>query len=187
MIPMYNTKTFVEIFDDYGTFKYHYINSGIPQTIGCDDSTSTSNLQTLYYLLYAKFGNSPIANMDENQFIYKVLSTIFMYGPAWEKRLDIQDKLRALDLENLREGTLAIYNSALNPENAPSTTTKTELDYINSQNTTRYIKSKTDAYATLWSLITTDVTADFLEKFRPLFQIVVRPSRIYLYEDEEDE
>ena len=69
---MYNTKTFTEVFDDYGTFKYHYIHCGIPQTIGCDDSTSTSNLQTLYYLLYAKYGNNPISNFDENQFIYKI-------------------------------------------------------------------------------------------------------------------
>ena len=47
---MYNTKTFVEVFDDYGSFYYWYLNCGIPTTITSAAVTTPSNLQTLYYL-----------------------------------------------------------------------------------------------------------------------------------------
>lgn len=190
IIPMYSTKKFTEIFDDYGTFKYHYINCGIPQTIGSDDSVSTSNLQTLYYLLYARYGNSPITNYDQNQFIYKVFSIIYMYGPSWEKRLDIQAKIRNLSEAELLKGSKAIFNHALNPgeiaaEGASSTTNQPELQYINDQNVTNYTKSKMDAYMQQWDLIDTDVTSEFLNKFSKLFKQFVKPGT-YLFEEDDD-
>ena len=180
MIPMYNTKTFVEIYDDVDAFKTDYT------TINLGGLTTSGLIDKVYYLLYAKFGNSPIANMDENQFKYKLFSTIFMYGPTWDKKLSIQSDLRALSGDDLYKGTSAIYNSALNPEQTPKTGDLTELEYINSQNTTNYKKSKMDAYGELWSLLSTDVTEEFLERFRPLFKVFVRPERQYLYVDEED-
>lgn len=70
MRPMYNTKTFADIYDDLGTFKYHYNHSLLPAAITDD------NMTILYYLLYAKYGNNPIINFDENQFIAKVNSII---------------------------------------------------------------------------------------------------------------
>ncbi len=181
MIPMYNTKTFVDIYGDVTAFTTDYT------TINLGGLTTSGLINKLYYLLYAKFGNSPIANMDENQFKYKLFSIIYMYGPAWDKRLDIQDKLRSITDADLTIGGKAIYNSALNPEQTPSTGDLDELDYINSQNTTNYKKSKMDAYTQLWNLIATDVTAEFLDKFNPLFKQFVRPNRIYLYEDEEED
>ena len=47
-----------------------------------------------YEDIKAKYGNNPIANKDINQFKYKLFSTVFMYGPTWAKRLDIQKILR---------------------------------------------------------------------------------------------
>ena len=95
MIPQYDTKLFTDIFDDVGTFVYYYKNIGIPTTI------SDQNARTLYYLLYARYGNNPIANYDEEQFKYKIFSVVFQYGPTWEKRLSVQNTLRGLQIEDL--------------------------------------------------------------------------------------
>ena len=56
---MYSTKKFTDIYETLNDFIYDYNNIGIPKII------SVENCTTLYYLLYAKFGNSPIANYDE--------------------------------------------------------------------------------------------------------------------------
>ena len=180
MRPMYNTKTFTDIYDDLGTFKYYYNQSLLPAAI------TDSNMTILYYLLYAKYGNNPIINMDENQFIAKVNGIIWQYGPSWQKRLVIQDEIRALTADDLLQGAKAIYNHAYNPETEPSTGDIDELTYINEQNTTNYKKSKMDAYGQLWTLIATDVTEEFLARFKPLFKQFVKPVSQYLYVDEED-
>lgn len=163
----FRTRTFSQIYNNVEAFKEDYQNNGIPATI------SDVSVTTLYYLLYARFGNSSIASSDETQFKYKVFSIIFSYGPSWEKRLEIQKALRNLTEEEILKGSTAIYNSAMNPSTVPSTE---ELDYINSQNTTKYKKSKMDAYASLYGLIETDVTERLLSEFKKLFIKVVEPN-----------
>ena len=74
--PNYDTKLMTEIWDDSAKFVYDYKHVGIPTTI------SDANATTLFYLLYARYGNNPIANYDENQFKYKMFSVIFQYGPT---------------------------------------------------------------------------------------------------------
>lgn len=180
LLPQYDTKLFCDFYETVNDFCYDYQNIGIPTTI------SVNNAMTLWYLLYAKFGNSPIANLDEHQFKYKLFSTIFMYGPAWEKRLDIQDKIRKLSADDLLQGAKAIHNHALNPETDPSTLAPDELPYINEQNTTQYKKSKMDAYGQLWSLISTDVTAEFLAKFNDCFKKFVKPANPLIYVTDEE-
>lgn len=172
----FRTRTFADIYTSFDIFKKDYDDCGIPGTI------SDISLTTLYYLLYARYGNSNVASSDENQFKYKVFSTIFMYGPAWEKRLDIQNKLINLSDEEIVKGSTAIYNSALNPSQAPSTAALEELTYINAQNTTKYRKSKLEGYAMLYSLIETDVTEEFIGKFKKLFITFVEPDYPLWYE-----
>ena len=179
--PQYDTKLFTEIWETASSFLADYQAAGIPTTI------STANATTLYYLLYAKYGNNPIANRDINQFKYKILSIIFEYGPTWEKRLAIQQSLRSLSEDELLRGAKAIYNQALNPSTAPGTGTLEELDYINAQNTTNYKKSKMDAYAQLWDLLAVDVTGEFLDRFRPCFKLFVKPEKTWIYVTEDDE
>lgn len=174
----FRTRTFVEIWNNEEAFANDYNNNGIPASI------SSVSLKTLFYLLYARYGNSNIASSDENQFKYKVFSTIFMYAPAWEKRLDIQKKLRELSDEEIMKGSTAIYNSALNPSTAPSTAALEELPYINQQNATKYKKAKMDAYATLYALIETDVTEELIGKFKKLFITIVEPDKALWYKTE---
>lgn len=186
MLPKYDTELFTDIWEDVDDFLADYNGIGIPATI------STSSATTLYYLLYARYANNPIANYDQTQWKYKIFSVIYQYGPTWEKRLAIQTSLRALTDADILAGSKAIYNSALNPGTDPSTASLDELTYINSQNTTNYKKSKMDAYAQLWDLLSTDVTAEFLNRFRPCFKQFVSPERHFIFvtdtsEEEDDE
>ena len=178
---LFRTRTFTQIYDSAEAFKKDYETCGIPTTI------SEESLTTLYYLLYARYGNSNISSSDENQFKYKVFSTIFMYGPAWEKRLDIQKELTKMGIDEAIKGTTAIYNTALNPSQAPTTQSLEELEYINSQNTTKYKKSKIEGYAILAELIKTDVTESFIGKFKKLFLNILAPQKPLLYVTEGEE
>ena len=189
MRAMYNTKTFADLYEDYDTFKEDHVDDGfLPCVIDHDDGTDenpkVSNLQILYYLAYSKFGNNPIANLDENQFKAKFEAIMWQYGPAWEKKLDIQKKVRELTADDLLTGAKAVHNHAFNPSTEPSTASLEELTYINDQNTTSYKKSKMDAYGQLWNLIADDVTEEFLARFKPLFQKVVH-AKAFLYESED--
>lgn len=176
----YRTNSFTEIWDNAGSFADDYAECGIPQKLAKPET-----IDTIYYLLYARYGNSHIASSDQNQFKYKLFSIIFMYGPTWEKRLDIQDALRALPETDLLTASKIIYNHAYNPGTTPSTTTLEELEAINEQNTTNYKRSKLDAYATLIDLLETDVTAAFLDRFKSLFLRVAQPQEPLYYENEE--
>ena len=98
--PKYETKTFCDVWEEAGDFLNDLDDSPFSDVI------STANQTLLYYLLYAKYGNSPIANRDENQFKYKVFGTIFQYGPTWEKRLSIQETLRGLTESQLLAGEI---------------------------------------------------------------------------------
>ena len=95
MLPQYDTKLMTDVWSKATDFLADYQNIGIPTTI------SAQNATTLYYLLYARYGNTPIANYDEEQWKYKIFSIIFQYGPTWEKRLDIQNTLRGLQISDL--------------------------------------------------------------------------------------
>lgn len=179
MYPMYNTMTFCQIWDNVDSFVEDYKNVGITPKIK-DDSA-----KQLFYLLYARYGNNPIANRDLTQFKYKVFSVIFQYGPTWEKKLEIQDNLRSLSEADIMAGAKQVHNHAYNPGTDPSTSSTSELDYINDQNTSTYKKGKVEAYALLWDMLRTDVTEAFLKQFLKCFKLVVRPEEPLLYESED--
>lgn len=177
----YRTRTFTDIYPNVEDFIKDYTYNGIKTTI------TTDSITTLYYLLYARYGNSHIVNSDENQFKYRLFSTIFMYGPTWEKRLDVQNKLRGLTDKELIEGTKQINNHSYNPSTEPSTSDTEELPTTNEQTSTKYKKSKMDAYAILIALLETDVTEEFVAKFKKLFLSIVEPQNPLWYITEQGE
>lgn len=154
---------------------------------GTNPPIGTGSATTLFYLLYSRYGNNPIANYDEMQFKMKVMSIIWQYGPTWQKRVDIQDRLRGMTEDELMTGAKQIYNHAFNPSTDPSTSSLTELEYINDQNTANYKRGKLESYSTLWEILKVDVTEDFIKKFLPCFKKFVRPSRTWIYTTEEDD
>lgn len=194
----YNTKLFTQIWDEAVKFKTDYKASGLYDAVTSNgvtnyhNSLTDDNIVLLYYMLYARYGNNPIANLDENQFKYKVYSIIFQYGPKWQKELDIQDKLRGLTEDDILRGSKVIYNKAYHDATAPSTDTLEETPYINEQTSANNKKSKIGAYADLLSLLKTNVSDVFLDRFRKCFKTVVAPDHPTLFvtdieEDEEDD
>lgn len=291
MIPQYDTELFTEVWEDVQDFLYDYQHIGIPTSI------STANATTLYYLLYARYGNTPIANYDQTQWKYKMFSVIFQYGPTWEKRLAVQGILRNMSIEDLvdngglselfnhtgsanvtktgsdnntrtyqedgtntgtvsvaSDGTTStnhnntvdtdntiedIKNHAYNPSTAPATDAYSPLSYINEQNanknvldgsstlsettvgttsnsstttnnladaksgtisdartlsdsvanqdvannstTTTMTAGKLKAYEKLLELLDSDVTGEFINKFKICFKQFVMPERHWIY------
>lgn len=180
MIPQYNTKYFTQIYDSAESFAADY-GLFFPKTI------KDTNITTLFYLLYAKYGNSPIANLDENQFKAKLFSIIFQYGKEWERKLEIQDELSALSLDDVIDsGYKQIFNNAFNPETAPSTLDTEELQFVSEQKVMKTKKDKLSSAAELWNLISrTDVTRDFILRFSKLFNPFARPQINYIYISED--
>lgn len=165
----YRQVKFTDIYPDATSFVTDYTNSAIPTTISNDTAT------TLYYLLYSRYGNSVIASSDTNRFKYDLFATIFSYAPTWEKRLDVQEKLRELSDEELITGQATINNHSYNPSTSPSTSTLDELTTINEQVTQKGKRDKLTAYTELLRALWTDVTEQFLDKFQKLFLIILQP------------
>ena len=176
----FRTRTFSDIFNTVENFVEGYTGS----KLNTGTKYELEGIEQLYYLLYARYGNSHIAYSDENQFKYALYSIIWQYGPTWWKRVEIQNSLRALTEDELISGGKAIYNHSYNPSTAPSTSTLEELLTINDQNTTNYKKSKMEAYTFLWDLLKTDVTQEYLEKFKKLFITITAPDYPLYYTTE---
>lgn len=169
----YRTRSFNDIYGDITQFLSdfsYYSTIGLNPMLNKDKS-----IETIFYLLCARYGNSHIANSDENQFKLKLFSTIFQYSPYWEKKLDIQSILRGLSEEQLLEGAKQINNHSYNPSTAPTTDTLDELPTINEQTSTKFKKSRLDGYGLLLDLLERDVTEEFMNKFKKLFLIIVEP------------
>ena len=176
MIPSMNNKQFHEFWGyDAASFLSEAKTNGIPLMIADDTAT------TLYWLLLAEFANSTIANLDENQFKNRLFATIFKYGPTWEKRLEVQKKIRELTEDEIFRGSKQIMNKAEHPGTEPSTGSLDELTMISEQNVINVKRDKLTGYNHLLALLETDVTGEFLDRFRPLFLKCVAPERPTLY------
>lgn len=190
MIPKYSTKSLTDVWEDASTFLNEYKESPFYNAAGC--SLLESNITLTYYLLYNKYGNTPIANLDENQFKFRIFGTIMQYGPTWEQKLKIQEKLRSLGLDDtsdIYKGSKAIYNHANNPETTPTTADLEEINYINDQSTSGYKKSKLEGLALFAESLRDDVTSSYIDKFRKMFRqiVFVVPHAIYVEESEDNE
>lgn len=185
----YKTKTFAQLWQSAVDFKEEFKASPLySQASGF--ALTDNSIELTFYLLYAKFGNSPIANMDENQAKFKFFTTMWKYGPLWQKKVDIQGKLRSLGIDSTSEiflGSSAIYNHAFNPENEPATTSPEELAYINDQNVTKYKKSILEGLASLNDLLSANETDTYIDKFRKIFKIFVGEEDQCIYVTDEEE
>ena len=145
-------------------------------------ATSNGNMTTLYYLLFARYASDHIRSDYPDQWKLKIMSTVFMYGPTWKKRLDIQDSVRALTDDEISKGSAAIYNNAMNPDGAPTTMTWDTLKGINSQNVTLHKRGKLEGYAMVDALLKTDVTKEFVDRFSKYFDQMLAPAHEAWYD-----
>ena len=133
------------------------------------------DLERIFYLLYAKYGNSTIAANDVNRFKFGVYTIIYSSAMPWLKKMEVQKRLYSMQEEEMLKGSRQIYNTAQNPSVDPGTSTESELPYIDGQNVSINKRGVLEGYGVLMSLLRLDVTADFLNKFKSLFLTVVYP------------
>ena len=133
---------------------------------------TNGTMTTLYYLLWARYASSHIRSDYPQQWKMKLMMTVFEYGPTWSKRLEIQEKVRNMSDDEIQKGTIMTYNTAMNPDGAPTTETWETLKGINSQNKNLYQRGKLDSYAYIDQILRTDVTREFVEKFKKFFDIM---------------
>lgn len=169
----YSTKTFKEIFATSDDFTTYFNSSAF--------SGSVSNLALIYALIYAKYANSHIVGSDEEQWKMRLCSHIYSYGPTWEKKVDIQKTLREMSESDLILNGKMISKSGYNPstiaEDGPNPEYE-EISTVDTQNTSRTITGKVNAYANLWSLLKTDITTSFINSFKNLFITIILPGAI---------
>jgi hypothetical protein len=185
MLPMYNTKTFSQIFPDFDSMKSVFDNDFDKYAKDC---ISANSLKTLYWQLFARYSDNPIANLSESIFKAKIVAITYAKGPAWERKLSLQKSLRDLTDSELLAGAKTIFNTARNPETEPGTDTDTELTYINDQSVSKRSRGKLDAYSYLQDVLRNDVTEEFIREFAKLFAKFVSPNvtRIYVTDLEEE-
>ena len=179
------TLTFSDNFPSVEDFITEYRASALGAEGGVN-SLSNSTLTMLYYLLYARYGNSHTIFTDNNQFKYNVFSIIFMYGPTWERRISLQEKIRKLTDEEITEGSMAKHTHADNP-GVRSANAYDQIDYIDAENTTKYKKSKIEGLALAGELLDTDVTREFINRFSKLFIKIIAPYAPLYYETDIEE
>lgn len=179
----FRQKKFTDIYPSATVFFSEYSYSGLQSGMSRED------INIIYYLLYANYGNSVIASSDTNRFKYQMWYIIYAYGTTWKSEVSIQDKLRELisNEEELLKGTTQINNQAYNPGTAPSAQTLNELEAINSQVVTKYKKDKMGAYATLIGYLDNSVTERFVNRFKKLFLTIIQPELPLWYVTEENE
>lgn len=184
--PMNENLTFAQIWPNYAAFKKDYdeLIVGFPQTT---TPLTSDSVMTTFFLLFAKYGNNPIAGDDEGQFKMQIFSIMFSYGPTWQRKQKIQDDLRKLTEDELLRGAKQIYNHAFNPNSEPATGTLEELSYINDQNTANHKKPKMEALAILWGSLHAEPTTEYVNKFKKFFSIFVDKMPVPFYIDNDDD
>ena len=187
-IQEFDNMTFSDLWSTQEEFVNAYKVVGFPQTYEGGTYVSDEDLKLIWLLLAGRFADSTIKPFNTyGAFQVRFMSRVWQHAPAWKKKLDIQNKLRSLSLEDgseIYKGSAAIYNTALNPSTTPGANTDSELNYINSQNVTKYNKSKLEGLAILSDLLKNDVTESFLRRFDDFFKTIIYTGKTYLYETE---
>lgn len=196
---IFYTHSFNEIFDTELTFKSAY--DTYMQSFLTTDKLDDGYVSILFNLMQARHGydrvsTKPFIGFDKTteeileasdaQFKREFFAICAMYGKTWEKKYYIQSQLRNLTPEEIFGGAKQIINTANNPSTTPSTDDIDELEYVDNQTTTNYVKSKMEGYNILWDSLHSNPTEDFLRKFDKLFKPIINPWYNYSG-DEEDE
>lgn len=177
------TARFTDIFPTEDVFLESYAELPTFYTEMIDEDLAKAT----FWLLYSKYGNSSISGLDINQWTYRLWTNVFSNGPKWQKHLDINKTIRALQIDDITDGTLAIYNHAYNPATEITTDEKNPdglITTVNDQNTTKYRRSKMQALEEYVGLLKKDPTEAYINTFRDLFLKIVEPYEEQLYETE---
>lgn len=185
LAPAYSRYTFKDIFPDVTTFTDFLADEKIAPIVS-SEITATVKIQ-LYYMLYAKYANTPIAKADGEEWLYDLVFTMNAYVPTFIKKDALQQTLRGYSVDDVREGFKSIYNHAYNPSTKPSTDTDDELPYVNDQNVNKTKKNVIDALSSFWEMLHTNLWEELIRKFQKLFSKIVSPANNIIYLVKEDD
>lgn len=152
-----------------------------------EEKMNNYSIQTLYYLLYARYGGSHIKSNNPDQWKYKIFSNIFTKGPVWKKRGELQEELIASTSEELQKGQVQITNLAANPDGSPinpdgSTSGSWDsIGGINSQNTFLQKTGKLKTLESMDGALDDDFTTSFINSFQKFFISVASPGKPLWY------
>jgi hypothetical protein len=180
----YLNMTFADVYPSIDEFKTDA--KGLAAKLIPADFTDDS-LEVLYYLLLARYANNSIAASDVNRFKLHLFSLVFQFGGTWQKKVNLQAKIRQMSDDEARKGSREINNHAYNPAFPPSTASLEEVQYIDQQSSRGYKKSLLETYAEVSSLMEEDVTEEFIGRFKSLFLWVVSPQRPLWYVTAEED
>lgn len=175
----FRTRTLSQILPTYNDFETIFDDSPFAGSI------SDKGLKMTYYLLMAEYANSAIASSDEDRFKLQVCSLIFQYGPAWETKLQIQEKIKNLKEDEILRGSEATYNQAAHPGNEPSVSSDEIIQGIDNQTRQIYKKSKMEAYMIQYESVKDNMTKSYISRFKDLFLKIVQPELPLWYESED--
>lgn len=178
LFQKFDNITFSELWETSKAFIDDFNITGLPKA---EYQLTDDVLSLVWTLLIGRFADSTIKPYNTHgAFRIRFMSRVWQYAPTWKKELDIQNKLRSLSLEEgseIYEGSKEIYNSAMNPGTQPSLSDSEELNFINSQNVTKYKKSKIEGLALLTEILKNDVTEAFLRRFDDFFITIIYTGR----------
>lgn len=181
----YLNMTFSEIYPTLEEFNEDA--KGMAASLIPSDFDDTA-ITRLYFLLLGRYANSSIAASDINRFKLQLFGIVFEHGGTWNKKVNLQEKIRAIDEEEAREGTRRIDNSAYNPALTNTSTESLDaLPYINQQLSQGQKKGKLETYAQIYTLLEDDITENFISQFRKLFLWFVTPQTNLWYVTDEDD
>ena len=176
----YYSVTFGDLFPSPEDFIKDYKDSSLSAG---KNTVSDDALTQLYYILWARYGNSHFNSLNNENIKGSIFSLIYMYGPTWERRIELQNKIRKLTDEEIITGSSTKHTHA----DTPGTLTRDSLNYIDEENTTTYKKGKIEGLALAQELLSADVTKEFINKFQYLFIRVALPYAPLYYETEIEE
>lgn len=176
-----NQKVFFDIYTTQSDFTDDLSNN---YSFFKPDDMTDDYITKTYWLLAARFGDQAISGYtDEGRWKLRLFQCLNQYGPVWEKKSELQKQIRALTLDQLKETGKVINNSALNPNNEPTTE---ELNFISAQSTSKSTMSNIDALNLQYVALDDDLDKVYTDHFKPLFSKFLLPdSPLYLYKDTE--
>ena len=183
-MAMYNkapTRKFTEIYAGAEDFLAGMNSTGL-------NVISEDNTKKLYYLIIGHFGDCHIMQSSESGFEYACASIIFRRGRQWERSLKMQEEISVIDIKDVMKTGEYIHNTSVSP-NSDQSSPDAVLNYIDSQNRSYQSGNILDAYNKILTSLD-DVTIDFIEEFRPLFNMFgysKGPMYDSIYNEEEED
>lgn len=185
LIRKTNQRTMLDLWESVDKFKADL--NGIYSPLKPSDISDTT-IATTYFMLIGRYGDSPILGyVDEPRWKMRFFTCYREYTPEWEVKDSLQKEVRGMSLDDISEGRLSIFNTALNPNTEPKDTDLKELTYINSQNTTRQQLNRLDALMKKWEALDSSIDENYLNHFSKLFsKFATADNPLYIYGGNEE-